>query len=467
MTPEDPLEPLDAVEVGDTTIVIDRRRPVAALVSGSGTRFVTWPDAALPAGAPTATVVPAGDGAWVVYAEEAFTRLPTCTAVRVDVGGTAWSVDLGQRAVVGVEAEAIWGGDPRDPATWDGADRDADPVTEAPDIDSLPQDESLDPFWPEGDDDDSLDDDAVDDEDSADDAVTFVGTLPVGLVIEGGPQPEWFVAFDSEDDTELPPSGPPPIPVPTPPTELVRFDADGSHTIVVDHFADGVARDGDVLRIRVHPTGPRWVPDDTGWGGQDVVYEPVVVDVDCSAGLPDRVDIESLPTTPGTPDDPWFRSVFDRTADEDDLEDEYEAVQARVGAWSGRIDLEGVAGAQWVLAAPDEDAISAAVDRVRAMFASLDAPSAMWIRVTDAWSRRPSDYRNVAVVTEGTWPHTEVVVSFEHRSVRDLRLRRRYRVFDDSGRPIEHEYVTVYLEEDIATGDIPPRTEARDGVLDI
>jgi len=67
----------------------------------------------------------------------------------------------------------------------------------------------------------------------------------------------------------------------------------------------------------------------------------------------------------------------------------------------------------------------------------------------------------------GSWPDTEVVVSFEHRAVPFLRLRRRYRVFDDAGYPIDRQYVTVYLEEDIATGQIASRRAAVDGVLDI
>ncbi|MBF4626531.1 hypothetical protein [Curtobacterium flaccumfaciens] len=45
------LEPVDAVGVGDATIVPDATRPVAAVVTGDDVRWVTWPDAPLPDGA--------------------------------------------------------------------------------------------------------------------------------------------------------------------------------------------------------------------------------------------------------------------------------------------------------------------------------------------------------------------------------------------------------------------------------
>lgn len=46
----DPLVPLVPSDFGETSIVVDEHRPVAALVTGSDIRFVTWPDAPLPDG---------------------------------------------------------------------------------------------------------------------------------------------------------------------------------------------------------------------------------------------------------------------------------------------------------------------------------------------------------------------------------------------------------------------------------
>ena len=100
-------------------------------------------------------------------------------------------------------------------------------------------------------------------------------------------------------------------------------------------------------------------------------------------------------------------------------------------------------------------------------FTHLADPVIGWSRGVDGPRRFRSAYRDVRVDVQGDWPATEVVVSFEHTAVPFLRLRRRYRVFDDTGRSVDHGYVTVYLEEDVATGHVPPRSAAVDGVLDI
>ncbi|WIE72134.1 hypothetical protein [Curtobacterium sp. MCJR17_020] len=98
---------------------------------------------------------------------------------------------------------------------------------------------------------------------------------------------------------------------------------------------------------------------------------------------------------------------------------------------------------------------------------SLAEPGILWTREHPEPRRAASAYRNVEVVVEGEWPATEVVVSFEHSDVPYLRLRRRYRVFDEAGHVEDWTYVTVYLDEDIGSGHIALRDEAVDGVLDI
>jgi hypothetical protein len=90
----------------------------------------------------------------------------------------------------------------------------------------------------------------------------------------------------------------------------------------------------------------------------------------------------------------------------------------------------------------------------------------VWSRDAPHPRRVRSAYRDVEVVVEGDWPKTEVVVSFEHSAVPFLRLRRRYRAFDDAGHPVDPGYATVYLDEDIDSGAVPPRSAAVDGVLE-
>ncbi|WNY33056.1 hypothetical protein Q9Q99_12535 [Curtobacterium flaccumfaciens] len=100
------LEPVDAVGVGDATIVPDATRPVAAVVTGDDVRWVTWPDARLPDGAADdVEVLATAAGAWVVYLsrEDAGGDLDTesRTAVHVTPTGVTCTVDLGDRRVLG------------------------------------------------------------------------------------------------------------------------------------------------------------------------------------------------------------------------------------------------------------------------------------------------------------------------------------------------------------------------------
>lgn len=156
---------------------------------------------------------------------------------------------------------------------------------------------------------------------------------------------------------------------------------------------------------------------------------------------------------------------------EDDDEESWEADLERqrhaVDTWTDRLELNGVDGIEWPLAPVTEEARSLAITRIRARFEGLGDPYLLWTSDDHVVRRSPSDYRAVEVVESGEWPGTEIIVSFEHRRVHDLRLRRRYRVFDDAGRPRTWAYATVHLEEDIATGAVPPRSAAVDGVLEV
>lgn len=71
-----------------------------------------------------------------------------------------------------------------------------------------------------------------------------------------------------------------------------------------------------------------------------------------------------------------------------------------------------------------------------------------------------------AVIVEDEWPRTRVVVTFKHRARSGLVLRRTLEIFDDEGRPIDHQYASIYLMEDLDTGHIAPASDAVDGVLD-
>ena len=468
------LEPIDAVGVGDATIVPDATRPVAAVVTGDDVRWVTWPDAPLPDGAVDEVGVLATDGgAWVVYGslEEVGDDLDEMsrTAVHVTPTGVTCTVDLGDRRVLGADVEGLWIGDPRDASMWMGEDEDEDSEDEGlegPEDDDGDSDDPLDgvdpetlpwapsePFWPSpeewaatlaaGEEPEDDDPELLDDDDADDD----------------GPRYSWSAGSDADDDEDDFPrrSGAPAVPappLPTPPTDLVLVRTDGSRTtIAVDHLVEDVRRTGSVLTIRYAPTGPRLEPDASVF--RNVVYVSREVDLDVTGGLPATVTTGDLPSRPANDED------------ETSWEDEQDRQEAVLAPWTERFDLTDVEGARWPLHDRDAAARERAVADLVGVFEALDQPDIRWTREHPALHRSASAYRAVEVTVEGEWPATEVVVSFEHSAVPYLRLRRRYRVFDDAGHVQDWPYVGVHLDEDIDSGHIADRSDAVDGVLDI
>lgn len=469
----DHLVPLDAVPVGQHVIVPDEVRPVAAVLrDGEPLRWLTWPDAPLPPRAVDgAEAWPTPDGLWIVYRSEGIEET-TRTAVHLDPERVGAAVDLGDRRVVGVDATGLWLADPRDASAWMDRSEDEDEDEDEDDEDdlaSLLSDDlpwaEAEPFWPdpatwtEPTDDDEEDDvwqpdddtDADDDPDRESDGGYVVATAY-----------QWSVGFaddaDAFDAPELDEPGPP---SPTPPTELQRIAPDGTRTTIqVDHLVEAVSVEDTEMTVRFHTTGPRRVPD--GHRAWDVVYEPREVTLDVSAGLPRSIDTESLDPLPVEDD-----GEYDADAADAERARESRELEARRGPFVERFDLDGIGGTRWSLRQVDTDTRERATADLVEEFTHLADPVIGWSRGVDGPRRLRSDYRDVRVEVEGEWPFTEVVVSFEHAAVPFLRLRRRYRVFDDTGRPVDHGYVTVYLEEEIATRHIPPRSEAVDGVLDV
>lgn len=67
----------------------------------------------------------------------------------------------------------------------------------------------------------------------------------------------------------------------------------------------------------------------------------------------------------------------------------------------------------------------------------------------------------------GDWPHTHLEWSFGFAPYPGLALRRRVPLFDELGRLDPPEYADINLMEDLDTRNLPPASEARDGVLDV
>ncbi|WP_298254401.1 hypothetical protein [uncultured Arthrobacter sp.] len=376
-----PADSLDAVRVGEVTIVPDATRPVAAIVAADSTvGWVAWPDAPMPPRAiGEARLWPTSTGAWLVYTAEDDDDPELCrqsSAVFITAQGVGAACDLGVGQLVGVDDGGLWVGE------------------------SSP------------------------------------ATLRSGPDARGG----------------LPPGRP----LPTPATDLVRVHTDGTRSvIVVDHLVHRAALAGTRLMVQFYPTGPRKELDlqHAGW---TIVHEAREVDLDAGDGLPPRIDTDELASRPVLEDD-----------DEESWEADLGRQRHAVDAWTDRLELNGVDGIEWPLAPVTEEARNSSITRIRARFEGLGDPYLLWTSDDHVVRRSPSDYRAVEVTESGEWPGTEIIVSFEHCRVHDLRLRRRYRVFDDAGRPRTWAYATVHLEEDIATGAVPPRSAAVDGVLEI
>ncbi|WP_300009414.1 hypothetical protein [Pseudonocardia sp.] len=67
----------------------------------------------------------------------------------------------------------------------------------------------------------------------------------------------------------------------------------------------------------------------------------------------------------------------------------------------------------------------------------------------------------------GSWPDQAVQVTFRHPWYPAGLLRRRLTLFDELGRPLDLEYCDIHLMEDLDTRDLPPPSEAVNGVLSV
>lgn len=92
----------------------------------------------------------------------------------------------------------------------------------------------------------------------------------------------------------------------------------------------------------------------------------------------------------------------------------------------------------------------------------------------ESWRERLSGLQGMAGITDssttvsGQWPDVVLTVRFRHPYFPGGIMMRRYRLFDELGRPNDlGDYPEVFLQEDLATGLLPPIQLATDGVLEI
>ncbi|MCI0159252.1 hypothetical protein KNO15_21335 [Leifsonia shinshuensis] len=199
---------------------------------------------------------------------------------------------------------------------------------------------------------------------------------------------------------------------------------------------------GSRTAITFFPTNPVGTLDEDP-GAISYSYPQSQIFVDFTTGIPSALSVHdyeatALPTEDR--DENWADDELDEVS-EDDARDQ--------------VDLTGVDGIEWAPARLSPEEIRSAIDRVVEQFEWLARPNAIWTLRDDQVHLVESPYQDVQVHVSGDWPRTVVKVEFRHREYSDALYRRRYNVFDPAGRPIDAEYLTVYLEEDIATGDHP------------
>lgn len=214
------------------------------------------------------------------------------------------------------------------------------------------------------------------------------------------------------------------------------------------------ANSGAPAVITFFPTNPVGTLDED-LGAISYSYPQSQIVVDFTAGIPSKLSVNDyeasvLPTEEW--EESWADDALDGTSESDERD---------------HVDLTGVDGIEWALAPISPEDVQVAVRRVVERLERLERlaePNTIWTRRDDKVHLVESPYQDVKVRVSGDWPDMVVTVEFRHREYSDALYRRRYNVFDPTGRPIDSEYLTVYLEEDIATGDHPSEN---DGVIEL
>ena len=416
------LDPLPAVVLGSTRVLIDASRPVAALVGADGSaQVVTWPDAPLPARSASGHTLAAERCVWVIYSPDFPENdpAPTATAVRIGADARVATCDLGSLEVIGVDEEGVWVTAHPYLAMGIGPGHDQAGIGREP-----PQP----PAWIEQVPVVSWEDFERDQEQAGRaDVEAAMAEAAAGGQAAGG----WF-AF-SPDAVGQPPLAPAPAPVPTGAAVLRRVRANGGiDEVAVSRVVSQVISPAPgVLRLVFHPTGAVITNTPDGHGRTyDYPRRAAVVDV--SAGLPAHVDLDALQAQPAADELPAW---LPRQAGDD-------------------VDLRAVPGTRWSLRHPGQDAVDSAIQEAYDQYAGLDAPHVVHTRRDDRWHRVHSQYSDLSVRAAGQWPATEVIADFTFHTHPDHRLRRRTRVFDDAGLPIANPYLAAHLNEALVEADL-------------
>ncbi|MBB2893743.1 hypothetical protein [Flexivirga oryzae] len=297
------------------------------------------------------------------------------------------------------------------------------------------------------------------------------------------PTTAWFVDWSHIDPGE-PPAPAPPLP----PGRIVAIHNDGTRTDIPTPTAEQsiVVRGDDVWVTTSDPSIAH--PTRYGWHFEYPTSvlrfgRKALLDKGMAAGVPSSS--RPVANCTGRREDYWVWLEEDA-----ELIFRYGEPAGGLKWWAGSPDDEGFASRR-VLAVGHEPETGGEVVTADLVLGLVNSAQAigdeLWVAVARAPARPvTADYgvdvlavaadgvtsalsdglSAPSVTVEGDWPDTRIVVMFRHTRRPGLLLRRTLPVFDEEGRPVDHEYPDIYLMEDLDTGHLAPAEDAVDGILD-
>lgn len=104
---------------------------------------------------------------------------------------------------------------------------------------------------------------------------------------------------------------------------------------------------------------------------------------------------------------------------------------------------------------------------ISAMSSQFKNAATYWTTETGQSSPLSQDMSQIRMEIKGTWPLVTICVSFCHPYFAGGRMQRSIEVFDAAGRIRFNQYADIHLMEDLDTLNLPDKSAAHDGILEI
>ena len=405
----------------EAEVFVDLDNPVALIRTHAGDRVVSWETAALPPTSASASVISSPNRVWVLYRGHGVADLREhedhVTAVAIGPDGSWTDFDLGRVSVYGADEVGIW-------------------VERMPDVPELKQNP-----WnlPDFEDLPLLTHDEAFPARKAEQSVEALAQVTTG---------ESWIGFVGSNGVPIRPTFDPPPGAPydrpSSPTDLLRIRLDGDQDVLsVDRSVWSIDQAEGALAITYlagDPTPPSGYGMMNYWTSQlrvrpiDPIADSIRV-ADHTSSAPRRHDLMGM----------WAAQV--------------EETEPYVD-----VDLPMV---DWSLRDPGPETIERVTEWTTNDLRSLGAPRGTYTVAAGTWARVQSSYDQVAVRVEGSWPLTQVIAEFTYRDWPGENIRIRRQVFDSAGAPAVPQYLSVYLDEDLATTKPEMYSRSPDGYIEL